>query len=67
MVHHFQFSPDGKFLVTSGSRLVLLCSDREMNAWRTDDSELHSWDQSHMSIIFQAGVSTCLSSWLVCD
>jgi WD repeat-containing protein 26 len=60
LVRHLQFSPNGKFLATS--RLV---SGREKNTWRTDDSECHSWD--HTSVIFQAGVSTCLSSWLVCD
>jgi len=37
LVRHLQFSPNGKFLATS--RLVSLCSGREMNTWRTDSSE----------------------------
>jgi len=63
LVRHLQFSPNGKFLATS--RLVSLRPGREKNTWGTDDSECHSWD--HTSVIFQAGVSTCLSSWLVCN
>lgn len=63
LVRHLQFSPNGKFLATS--RLVSLCSGREKNTWGADGSESHSWD--HTSIIFRAGVSTCLSSWPVCD